>query len=168
MASTKDCGALCCHNHNLRQVNSQKNFALENLSISWDEIPFFFAEKEIVKRPNQKKSVTKKIFFSLFFLQLGLDEDNPQDFMSDEELDSSDEEYSSDSYEEDEDVHGGRKVMAVPLAPIPMNSRPIVTCCPRMSAAMTTCKLDKDLPRMPCGHFGVPTRDVAIQGTVSK
>ena len=113
------------------------------------------------------QNVTKE-FVPLFFLQLGLDEDNPQDFMSDEEVDSSDEEYSSDSYEEDEDVHGGRKVMAVPLAPISMNSRPIVTCCPRMSAAMTTCKLDKDLPRMPCGHFGVPTRDVAIQGTFSK
>ena len=145
------------------------------MSISWDEIPLFSAEKEIVKRPNPKKeshqlclSIPKTFLYLLLSLQLGLDEDNPQDFMSDEEVNSSDEEYSSDSCEEDEDVHAVGKVMAVPLAPITMNSRPIVTCCPRMSAAMTTCKLDKELPRLPCGHFGVPTRDIAIQGTIGK
>ena len=29
---------------------------------------------------------------------------------------------------------------------------------------MPTCELDADLPRLPCGHLGVPTRDIAIQG----
>ena len=31
-------------------------------------------------------------------------------------------------------------------------------------SVMPTCELDADLPRLPCGHLGVPTRDIAIQG----
>ena len=31
-------------------------------------------------------------------------------------------------------------------------------------SVMPSCQLDADLPQLPCGHMGVPTRDIAIQG----
>jgi len=53
------------------------------------------------------------------------------------------------------------------LRPINPGKGSVITCCPRLflsnGSVMPTCELDADLPRLPCGHLGVPTRDIAIQ-----
>ena len=54
------------------------------------------------------------------------------------------------------------------LRPINSGKGSIITCCPRLflptGSVMPSCQLDSDLPRLPCGHLDVPTRDIAIQG----
>ena len=107
--------------------------------------------------------------------QFGLDEEDgdhedyleeiEEDSEEDEDEDEEDEEGAEDedeSEEEEEEVEAGRiKLLSHPLPDGSKGS--MITCCP--SILRGSCTLDRHLPRLPCGHFAIPTRDVAIQGT---
>ena len=87
---------------------------------------------------------------------------------SDEEEGEEDDEESEE--EEDEEEETGQ-VQLLSQHPLPASLMPssgskgsIITCCPRILGGSSPCNLDRNLPRLSCGHFAVPTRDVAIQG----
>ena len=85
--------------------------------------------------------------------------------MDDDDIGSSEEDYS-DSCEEGEEIDYHSVKMLFP-SHHPGSS---VMACQRLSSSTSMlsskCKIDKDLPRLSCGHIGVPTKDVAIQGIV--
>ena len=89
-----------------------------------------------------------------------MDEDSDE-----EEGDEDDEE--SEEEEEDEEETGQVQLLSQHPLPTLMPSSgakgSIITCCPRILGG-SSCNLDRNLPRLSCGHFAVPTRDVAIQG----
>lgn len=89
---------------------------------------------------------------------MGLDEDLDQEEYLEEDEEEDSEEDESDEEENDEKLQTS----------LPKSGGSIITCCPRLvlptGSVMPSCQLDQDLPRLPCGHFGVPTRDVGIQG----
>ena len=87
--------------------------------------------------------------------------------MDDDDIGSSEEDYS-DSCEEGEEIDYHSVKMLFP-SHHPGSS---VMACQRLSSSTSMlsskCKIDKDLPRLSCGHIGVPTKDVAIQGNIQK
>ena len=94
-----------------------------------------------------------------------MDEDSDE-----EEGDEDDEE--SEEEEEDEEETGQVQLLSqqhpLPtLMPSSGSKGSIITCCPRILGG-SSCNLDRNLPRLSCGHFAVPTRDVAIQGREKK
>ena len=96
-------------------------------------------------------------------LQLGLDEDFDADDFLDEE---SEDEDIEDDHEHDRghsDEEGGKCPHEQPLMKI--------ACCPHppyvYSSKGPVCghaERGETVHKLPCGHYGVPTRDVAIQG----
>ena len=90
-----------------------------------------------------------------------MDEDSDEDEEDEEDEEGAeDEEEESDEHEDEEEETGRLKLLSHPLPDGSKGS--IITCCPRILRG--SCSLDRNLPRLPCGHFAIPTRDVAIQG----
>jgi hypothetical protein len=96
------------------------------------------------------------------------EEEEEEEEEEDEDDDDDDDDNDDNDEDEDEDEVGQ---LVPPFPPVPATGSRI-TCCPRRllpppATIMTSssCKLDHHHhPRLPCGHIGVPTRDVSIQG----
>ena len=98
--------------------------------------------------------------------KLGLDEEDHEEYLEEmgedsEEEDEEESDEEDEEGEEDEEVTGKVQLLSHPLPPTESKGS-IITCCPRILRG--SCNLDRNLPRLSCGHFAVPTRDVAIQG----
>ena len=117
-------------------------------------------------------SVVPKFFLTF---QLGLDEEDGdhEEYLEEMDEDSDEEEGDEDDEESEEEEDEGEETGQVQLLsqhPLPASLMPsgskgsIITCCPRILGGSSPCNLDRNLPRLSCGHFAVPTRDVAIQG----
>jgi len=124
--------------------------------------------------------------YHYYSYKLGLDEEIDQEEYLEDDYDEEDyyDDESSESCEDDEKGQTTTRPMALKdrgdeqcerhgsdgsniLRPINSGKGSIITCCPRLflptGSVMPSCQLDADLPRLPCGHMGVPTRDIAIQ-----